>query len=249
MAVNEMHESWITGSGLPDDIDITITDCRWEFTEAGTNDDGSERVEQCRTVFTYTDEENEEGELFLNTGKGWEPGAKGESVVRDDGKPKGKFTSTGAFGYWIGHAAELDGVSEYMGKADTTKAATWIGTKWHIVRDKIEQTMRGQKVEYERVRPSAFLNTGKKGKGKAAPTSTASTNGPKSDASEDVAESGVDNSVPSGKLLDKITELASEHDNHDDFAAAALELEEVAANTGYTTWVMEEDNYAGLRSE
>lgn len=237
-----MHDSWKTSSGLPEDIDITITDVRWEFGEAIRNDDGSMGEERCRTVFVYEDEDGEEGEMFLGTGKGWEPGPKGNSVVREDGK-KAKFNNRSAFGFWLNAASDLDGVSEAIGKLDTTKKETWIGTKWHIQRHIEKWNRGGRSGETNYAYPDAYLGrVGDKSKGAKA------TAGNGKASTKETSEEEVDISGPSGKLLTKLTKLAGEHDNHEDWAAAALEDEAVSGNQAFTEWVMDEDNYTSLVS-
>lgn len=240
-----MHDSWKTGSGLPDDIDITITDVRWEFGDP-FKDGPNAGEEPCRAVFVYEDEDGDDGELFLACGKGWEPGPKGESVVREDGKKRQKFNNRSPFGYWINAAATLDGVSADMGALETTKKATWVGTKWHILRNEEKFTIQGTERVSERVYPSEFQGrVGKKAAAAKANTKAAATE----TADETSADEGVDTSVPRGKLLASLKSLATEHDNAEDFQAAALELDAVNGNVEMQAWVLEDSNYATLREE
>lgn len=209
MSFNE--DSFELASGLPlDGATVTITKTEFGYRQNIAKD----------TTFaclTFQPESGDEQEQAYSVGKGWEPGSKGATLVRSDGR-KGKLNDQTGYGKWIAAAIKLDGVLDHLraNNGDALVAATWDGLKFELgsMREKTTNPTTGQEKEVSRIMPVKFLGAG----GGSAPAAAKPTKA-------DKAAPALDPAIEAQLLA-----LAEASESHDEYMAAAFDLDGVAGN-------------------
>lgn len=217
--MSEDYDPWALSSGLPLD-GATVTVASMEF--------GYRQNIAAQTVFAcfgFRPDEGEDAEQCFSVGKGWEPGGKGASLVRSNGR-RGNINDQTGYGKFIAAALKLPGVREELiaRKGDPTVAATWNGMRFVLgtVRETTTNPTTNQQKEVSRIIPVEFLGTGDGEKVKVVSANTAKPTAPAVD----------------GEIEGKLLELAAAHTEHDDFMAAAYEVDGVAGNAAVESLVM-----------
>jgi hypothetical protein len=208
------EDSFELASGLPlDGATVTITKSEFGYRQ-------NIAPNTTFACFTFQPEVGDEQEQAYSTGKGWEPGAKGATLVRSDGR-KGKLNDQTGYGKWIAAAIALPGVLDYLraNGGDALVASTWDGMRFELgsVREETTNPTTNQKKEVSRIIPVEFL-----GAGEGAGVAKA--------AGGKVGGKGEAKVAIDAELEANLVKLAEACDNHDDFMAAAYELEGVAGN-------------------
>jgi len=212
-------------TGLIDDFDFTV-DSSWFTTDASYNDGETLLLK----LSGPTDNpENPEVTLQYSCGNGWEASDGGKVAVREDGK-KRRFNQSS--GIWkLVEAAMEAGAGDVLRKRGTPmEASMWAGLKFHMKR--VEQG-EGQ-YKTTRPLPVSFLGVAGEGSTGSAPASQAPAATPSAPAAT--------NGSGLSKVLEvKLKKLARESASHEDFIAAAFDLDGVDGNADAERAVVDED--------
>jgi hypothetical protein len=213
-------------TGLIDDFDFTV-DSSWFTTDAAYNDGETLLLK----LNGPTDNvENPEVTLQYSCGNGWEASDNGKVAVREDGK-KRRFNQ--GTGIWkLVEAAMNAGAGDVLRKRGTPmEASMWSGLKFHMKR--IEQG-EGQ---YKATRPLPVSFLGVVGEG-SAPTAPAAAPAP-----------AASNGSGLSKVLEaKLKKLARDSASHEDFIAAAFDLDGVDGNADAERAVVDEDFFNAAKA-
>jgi len=228
MSDNEvLDESWETTSGLPlaGGTEVTITDMVFGF-----NPKIGDGLTLCANITFQIDETGDTTEQSFSTGQNWEAKDKGARAEKNGGVGKQSFSKQSNFGRLIDSAVAVGAGSALAGRGAAYVADTWIGTQWATDTTPITTTnpSTGKEQTKDAVVFSEFRGVGEEG---AAPAKAA---GATKKAASKPAPAGLDEALEA-----QLVELAGQHDTHDDFMAAALELDEVAGSKDATNAVME----------
>lgn len=240
MAPTDEYDPWATTSGLPDDIDITITDAYF-----GVNADYNNGETLVLTIEGTTDDDDlPEYSGFYPCGNGWETTDKGKTASREDGKRKG-FNKTSGYGLFFTHALEAGAEDVLKARGTPFEAEVWKGLTFHFKR--LKHDYKGDIGEVERLLPVEFK--GEAGKGGAKPSAKASGKpAPKEVEPEGEADTTTSTSNGAGEGLTvpmkaKLKMLAKKCDTHDAFIEAAYSDESLGidGNTAAEEAVMDPD--------
>lgn len=214
------HNEWETGSGLPL-ADATVTITGMEF---GYNSAIAAGAVFANITFT-PDEGSDDIEQSFSTGKGFEADRTGKELVSEDGRPR-KVNNRSNFGRLIDSAVDCigkDEVAKVLG-AGPRHVDSWIGTRWVTGTTPVEtenQQTKEKKVKDAIIFVEYLGRDGQEAAGKPAAASSTGT----AAASSNGAPDGVD-----ADLWDRLVTLAGEHDTHEGFVEAALEVDGVESN-------------------
>lgn len=225
------EEDWETSSGLAlDGADVTVSNVEFGFNAnmgAGIT---------CAN-FTFVDDNTEEElEQSFSCGKNFEANRDGSELTGN-----GKINKNSNFGLLIESIKEvIDNPGDVIGNPKV--AANWVGTKWSmgtVEREKMNPTTGEKKIG------SSFVVTAFNGKagdesGSGAAKSAATKKASGSAKSAKPAASS-NTGAPEGVddvLWNTLTTLAGEHEEHEDFVNAALELDDVSTNKAAQKAVM-----------
>lgn len=220
------EEDWETGSGLSlDGARVRVT-----AMEFGFNANLGAGITCANFTFVNTDD-GEEIEQSFSVGKNYEANRDGSSI-----EGQGKINKNTNYGVLI---ESVKAIVESPGEAigSPKEAAGWIGTEWTfgtIEREVQNPTTKETKIASKFV-VLEFHGRGDDGKkaGKAAAKSSSASKTSSSSKSSGGDVNGID-----AELWAKLVELAGEHDEHDDFVNAALDLPEVEASKAAQKAVM-----------
>lgn len=208
-------------TGLIDDFDATVTSAFFT-TDAAYNDGETLLLKlECET----DNPETPETILQYSTGNGWEAADNGKKAVREDGKRR-RFNQQS--GIWkLVEAAMNAGAGDALRSRGTPmEASMWVGLKFHIKRVEMGE---GQ-YKTTRPLPVSFLGVVGEGANGSAPAAPAP-------AGADPASNGAGLS----KVLEaKLKKLARDSASHEDFIAAAFDLDGVDGNADAERAVVDE---------
>lgn len=189
----------------------------------------------CFILIGTTDNEDfPEVKQLYSIGKGWEVDGDGESV-------SGRATFLTSTNYW---ALVLSAVEHGLGDTLKSRGEAYEAKVWHgltVDMKRVEYSLPGM-VLREGQRPlNRVVITGVAGVGKTAAKGAGAGKGAKAAAKPAPAEEAADEtpapaasagggSALTPKLRIALTKLAKEHADHDDFMAAALDLDGVSGN-------------------
>mgnify|MGYP000947050707 FL=1 len=145
-------------SGLPDDMDGTITEPIFKFDSEYTNNEGEHPL---LLVFTLVDisGEQEPNVMKCSMGKGWEPVDNGRGIRRADGKPA-NFNGSSAVGLILkelrDHDVNINEVVQAQGAIPTT-VDFWDGLTCSWKRKTIKYG--GEIGDKEKLLPTGLLGT------------------------------------------------------------------------------------------
>ena len=144
------------GSGLPDDVDVTIASAHWGYPPRYM---GGEKL--ALVLMLESDDLSEPYELILGAGNNFNPSPDGTRVDDDrapDHKKKNSFNINTGVGSWLRRFVELEVVDQLAEKrgTDTNVAAWWTGMKLHCEREMLTNNVDPSK-PIERLMPTAFL--------------------------------------------------------------------------------------------
>jgi hypothetical protein len=221
-----MSESeWELSSGLPlDGATVTVAKAEFGYRQNIAKD-------TTFACFTFQPDEGDEQEQAYSCGKGWEPGARGETLVTSDGKSKKLNDQTG-YGKFIAAAMKLPGCLDTLrARGHYTNASVWVGMRFRLesVKEMTKNPTTGQEKETSRIMPVEFL--GVVGEGGAVVASAAVAV---------VASSApaVSLETENAELFHKLVGIAKASPDHDSFMAAAFAEPGVAGVTNWENAVM-----------
>jgi hypothetical protein len=225
------ESSWELASGLPlDGATVTVTASQFGYRQ----DIAKETVFAC---LTFTPDEGEEREQCFSTGKGWELVDRGAGIARVNGR-KGNINDQTGYGKWMAAALKTPGFRDAViaRRGDALRAQTWVGARFVLgtVREQTTNPSTGQSKETSRIVPTAFL--GYQGDGVGANGNGASKS--PSAGQESAKGAGAAVSAIDGALKAKLVGLAKGAESHDDFMAAAYDVDGVAGNAAVESAVM-----------
>lgn len=208
------NDPWELSSGLPLD-GATATVTKAEF---GYRNDIAQGV--LFLSLTFSPDGGEDTVQSFSVGKGWDTAKKGAELVRGDGR-KGSINDQTGYGKFITSALACGGAEYLRGTNGPLDAATWQGTRWElaITKETTTNPTTGVSKESSRLIAGKFLGS-EGGKAPAASAKAAETGG------LDAA------------LTEQLAAIAAGSDSHDDFMAAAFEVEGVAGNQAAEEAVM-----------
>lgn len=162
MANDDEFDPFAPSTGLPDNVDVEITEAWFGF-------DPQYMDGQRLLIFMSTKSDdieygqNGEEVLRYSCGKGWIAEGRGETAVMESGGRKG-FNENSAYFLFIKHAIECDGAEPVLrgdGRGDPRVASMWAGTKWHL--DRKGHDYGGQIGVITRLMPTKFLGVSGQG--------------------------------------------------------------------------------------
>lgn len=219
----EELDPWKITSGLPlADADVEILAFEFGFNAKI----GAGLI--CANI-TFALDEGEPVEQSFTVGDGWEITGKGAGITGRKGLSGqsnwGRFVES-----CIVAVGGAEKVREVLADVSPWEAAGWVGTKWHLATTEIESTNPTTNVtkKYQKIIATDYLGSGDlKGTKFAGKPATAKKSGGKPTLADTNPE-----------LFEQLLALAGEHDDHDGFMAAALELPEVEADASAMNAVM-----------
>lgn len=212
-----LDEKWGVTSGLPlADVDAEITGLEFGFNAKI----GAGRM--CANVEFTTVDDGETHDQSFTIGDGWEIAGKGASITG-----RKQLNSNSNWGRFANSCVDACGGPEAINKAlpdtDYREAAGWLGTKWHLGTVEIEVYNPEKK---ETKKGNALVATAFLGVNGEAPKSAGKKSaGASGKGTAKAGKPGLADTNP--ELFAELVTLAGEHDDHDGFMAAALELEAV----------------------
>jgi hypothetical protein len=211
-------------TGLIDDFDATVTSAFFT-TDAAYNDGETLLLKlECET----DNPEAPETILQYSCGNGWEAADNGKRAVREDGKRR-RFNQQS--GVWkLVEAAMNAGAGDALRTRGTPmEASMWVGLKFHIKRVEMGE---GQ---YKTTRPLPVQFLGEVGEGSNGSQAPAP-------AATPAAAAPATNGAGMSKVLEaKLKKLARDSATHEDFIAAAFDLDGVDGNADAERAVVDED--------
>jgi hypothetical protein len=225
-------------SGLPDNFDGPMTDCRFGFNPDYNN--GQTLLLLHNKVSTDDDVGTLDGEQYT-VNKGFESREKGTFVEREDGSGKGFHESSG-MGTLLSAIAKLDGIEETWDARiaeglTPLHAAFYEGMSFHWER----QTLReGTAYESHMLIPTAFVGSGDVVKPKAPRTKKAA-------AKKKAKKAAAPKTEPEGPDLDEVRTqvraIADTCDTVEEFAERAYsEIEGLEDNADWQALVDDTDS-------
>lgn len=241
--MSDEFDPWGLSSGnLLDDADITITEAEFGFDDNYNN--GESLV--LKLEATTDDDDMPTTTIMLPCGNGWEPGNRGATAKREDGKDK-NFNKQSGIGLWITSAIEAGAGDVLQDRGTSFDAEVWPGLSFHVKRKAFNYG--GEIGEKERLLITEFKGDGKEGKGKAAAKEKATKPEPEAKA-ESTSSGGTSGGGVKGALRVKLMKAAKEADTHDDFIEKAFELDGVEGNADAEAVIMDPDGlYAEVKAE
>jgi hypothetical protein len=244
MAKEEVMSSWAgeESTGLFDKGRVTITD-ESGFGFHPNYQGGNQPVFILRGE--TDDAEHETVELLYSIGTGWEVEDGGESV-------SGRATFRTNCNYW---RLVLSAVENGLGDTLQARGESYEAKVWHgltVDMKRVELDMPGLELREGQRKPNTVLIVGVpeavgKGAGKKAAGAVAKKVAAVVEADED-ADAAEDDETPETPAAAKspltpkqriaLTKLAKENDDHDDFMAAALEVDGVSGNEALEELIM-----------
>lgn len=236
-------------SGLPlADQDATITAVDFKF-------DTSYSADACVAAITFQPDEGEPQEQLYSCGKGWEPLDRGRAVGHTSGRDV-NFNKQSNYGRFLQAAFGCDGfIDEARASGFTPQQAELLeGRRFHLTAE-VTTTTNPSKPndppkEKSLIVPDVYLGTADEAAeevaaapakaaatkkaaaprpGTAAPKAAATTAAPGGSAIERKQIALVEQlTAENEELVEQMRELLGEHDTHEGFMEAAMELEGVA---------------------
>lgn len=222
--------AWGASSGLPEG-EFWIEDAEFGYKAEVGN--GQRLLALLRGKLTDEDGDVTEQEYRFTVGEGWTRTNGGKTAVKDNGKEDATFNANTAWAKFFIAAIGLPGVEEVVRKRGTQRDINvWIGLGFEIAQVKSEFNDRnnpGQKVEYYTPTPVRFLGLKEGGAKPAAKSSkgSAAVEKAKAMAAKKEAEQAEDSSEGEDDLRSRLIELAKSSASHEDFVAAAFEIDGV----------------------
>lgn len=218
----EINE-WDLSSGLPlDGASVEVTKVEFGF----NSNIGAGIL--CAN-FTFTDlDSGEDIEQSFSVGDGWDASRDGSELISSTGRPR-KISKNSNYGRLIASAIDALGSQERAAEVlggSPRSASIWLGTRWRMGTVKVTTTNPTTGAQRER---DAFIFAEFLGKGASGSAGAASSAPASAPAKAKAADNGVPDGID-GDLWEKLVALAREHDDHESFVEAALELDEVEGN-------------------
>lgn len=249
--------TWTTTTGLLDEWTGVVSDAHFK------TDAQYQNGEVLILQLDFATEDSEDGtwsETFP-CGKGWSTKDGGKNAKHESGAARG-FNKATAMGKLIDRCVGELGMMDVLGgRGPATKAEVWVGLNFHFKRETEEYEIRGEKRTSNRALPIEFLGEGEGESKPAAKASGTAKKAASSTAAEDkvaaakakaaakkAAEAGGGDEDP---IKAALTSLATEHDTHEAFLDAAMEVEGVMDDDDLLASVVDESEdgfYSQARS-
>lgn len=236
--MSDKKKAFALSSGLPwADTEVTITSAQFGYTDMG----GKDPV-LC-LILTGFNGDGDEGEQSFSVGSGWEAVDSGKRLQAENGKADKPFSKQSNIGKLIASAiVAVGGDPDDMPFDDPTVAAEWVGHVWRTgTRSEPKKSMGGKAVidpetgepaMRDRIVFEEYIGPAEGASDKpAAKASSSSSSSDKGKASKPADDD--DN-----ETIVKLTELAKECDDFEDFEEKALDVPGVENDASLVKRVM-----------
>jgi hypothetical protein len=218
------YEPFKLEEGGIDDVDATLTNCRFEFDPEYQDGD----VLVFKTDLEIDDDDYDEPfTARYSCGQGWTTLDKGKTAEREDGKKK-NFNKRGAFGLLLGSVFELEDALEVLqsryaeSEATPQDAGLLDGLKFHM--EQKETDYGGDIGKINRLVATSYLGEAGSGSPKASgkkaskPAAEVTDSEPEAAAPAKKKKASADNNgeVPTD-VLAQMDALADESETHEEF--------------------------------
>ena len=233
--MNDVFDPFKLSDGLPlADVDAEISAVEFRFDTAYSAD-------ACVAAITFQPDEGEEQEQLYSCGKNWEPVDRGAAAAHESGKTSLMFNKSSNIGRFLTALYACDGfveAAQETGDFDPRTAASLVGLRVHLGSDTYTTMNPSTGVEKERsiIVPTEYLGTSeedeapaKKAPAKKAAAKKAPAKGPSAIEKKQLALIETLREEEGGEeIIDALTELAGESEDHESFMEAAMDVDGVA---------------------
>ena len=232
--MNDVFDPFKLSDGLPlADVDAEISAVEFRFDTAYSAD-------ACVAAITFQPDEGEEQEQLYSCGKNWEPVDRGAAAAHESGKTSLMFNKSSNIGRFLTALYACDGfveAAQETGDFDPRTAASLVGLRVHLGSDTYTTMNPSTGVEKERsiIVPTEYLGTSddeapaKKAPAKKAAAKKAPAKGPSAVEKKQLALIEALREEDGGEeIIDALTELAGESEDHESFMEAAMDVDGVA---------------------
>ena len=232
--MNDVFDPFKLSDGLPlADVDAEISAVEFRFDTAYSAD-------ACVAAITFQPDEGDEQEQLYSCGKNWEPVDRGAATAHENGKPTQMFNKSSNMGRFLNALYACDGfiaAVQEEGDFDPRTAASLVGRRVHLGSETYTTMNPSTGVEKERsiIVPTEYLGTSDdattpaKAPAKKAAAKKAPAKGPSAVEKKQLALIEALREEDGGEeIIDALTDLAGESEDHESFMEAAMDVDGVA---------------------